>query len=457
MFWYFDCFRKELLFIRLRSLISATTLPAAYSSQPITVAICLLAFAATGTELRFYNTFLTVSLVSSLRWAISAELPAAAKGLSDFFTALRRIQCVLEIEDCNKSSDGKMLPLGEDETSYSNPNREGLKSTFNARPEELTNETKQRTPAALTTTGQVVFKHVSCHWKGDSDDDSTRRPALRDVSLTVSTSELVLVTGMVGSGKSSLLLAVLHELPLSQGELLRSGKVAYAAQKPWIFAGTVRENILFGKEMDRDRYNMAINACELETDIARFPDGDLTVIGERGVMLSGGQKSRVGLAREVYMNADVYLLDDPLSAVDAKVGRQIFEKCICGVLSQKTRILSTHQLHLHKNADRVIVMKDGSITQEGSCHELLEAGLDLDALEGSIKDNVAGEGVARQDNRDSLASTEDSVGLEIKSEDRMTGAVSSRLYWQYFRAGLNSPAILLLAVFFCFAQGIVTF
>ena len=208
--------------------------------------------------------------------------------------------------------------------------------------------------------------------------------------------------------------------------------------------------------MDRDRYNMAINSCELETDIARFPYGDLTVIGERGVMLSGGQKSRVGLAREVYMNADVYLLDDPLSAVDAKVGRKIFEKCICGVLSQKTRILSTHQLHLHKNADRVIVMKDGSLAQEGSHDDLLEAGLDLDALESSIKDNVASEVVARQDHRESLAS-EDSVGLEIKSEDRMTGSVSSRLYWEYFRAGLNSPAILLLAVFFCFAQGIVTF
>ena len=453
MFWYFDCFRKELLFTQFRSIISATTLPAAYSSQPITVAICLVAFAATGTELTFYNTFLTVSLVSSLRWAVSAELPTAAKGLSDFFTALRRIQCVLDIEDCNKSSDGKTLLLRKDKTSYSNPNREGLKSTFNTRgPEELTKETKQQTPAILTKTGQVVLKHVSCYWK----EDSASRPALRDVSLTVSTSELVLVTGMVGSGKSSLLLAVLHELPLSQGELLCSGKVSYAAQKPWIFAGTVRENILFGKEMDRDRYNMAINSCELETDIARFPYGDLTVIGERGVMLSGGQKSRVGLAREVYMNADVYLLDDPLSAVDAKVGRQIFEKCICGVLSQKTRILSTHQLHLHKNADRVIVMKDGSLAQEGSHDELLEAGLDLDALESSIKDNVASEVVARQDHRESLAS-EDSVGLEIKSEDRMTGSVSSRLYWEYFRAGSNSPAILLLAVFFCFAQGIVKF
>ena len=440
-------------FVRLRSIISATTLPTTYSCPPIAVAISLVTLAATRTELTFHNTFLTVSLVSSVQWAVSSFFSTSAKGLSDFFTALRRIQCVLEEEECKESSPGKTSLLEEEKPSCLNPNREGVSKnvTIDTRPEELTNEGKQ-TRATLTKTAQVVFNHVSCYWK----DDSTNRPALRDVSFTVSPSELVLVTGMVGSGKSSLLLAVLGELPISQGKLACSGKVAYASQKPWIFAGTVRENILFGQEMDLDRYNMAINACELETDIARFPDGDLTVIGERGVMLSGGQKSRVALAREVYINADVYLLDDPLSAVDAKVGRQIFEKCICGVLSQKTRILSSHQLHLLKNADRVIVMKDGSIAQEGSYHELLEAGLDVDVLEGSIKDKVADVVVARQDHGESFAK-EDSVGLEIKSEDRMTGSVSTSLYWEYFRAGLNSPAILMLAVLFCIVQGIITF
>lgn len=445
----FDRFRQELHFIRLRSIISAASTQFIYSCQPIAVAISLVTLLATGTELTFYNTFVALSLINSVRLTLSFELSMATTRLADFITALHRIQAFLELEECE-------LLLDENEaSSLNNANREDRKNLLDAQPEEVIKETfkeANQIPATRIKIVQVDFKHVTCYW----NDDSTSTPALRDVSLTVSTSELVLVTGAIGSGKSSLLLAVLNELLVSQGKVFCSGQIAYTSQQPWIFSGTVRENILFGQKMDRDRYNMAIHACELEADLAKFTDGDLTVIGERGVLLSGGQRSRVGLARAVYMNADVYLLDDPLSAVDAKVGRQIFEKCICGVLSQKTRILATHQLQLLKHADQVIVMKEGSIVQEGSYHELLEAGLDLDIAKGSIKDGLSGVEITRRDHGEGLLK-EEAVGLEIKSDDRMTGSVSSGLYWEQFRAALNSPSIVMLIVFFCFVQGIVTF
>ncbi|EGD79314.1 ABC transporter [Salpingoeca rosetta] len=162
------------------------------------------------------------------------------------------------------------------------------------------------------------------------------------------------------------------ELLPSKGSAGVRGRVSYASQEPWILATTVRENILFGAADDPARRAAVIRACALERDLQLLPGGEQALIGERGVTLSGGQKARVSLARAVYRQADVYLLDDPLSAVDAKVGRVLFEECICGLLAGKTRVLATHQVHHLAKADLVVVLDaNGRVAAQGVYSDLL--------------------------------------------------------------------------------------
>jgi len=151
---------------------------------------------------------------------------------------------------------------------------------------------------------------------------------------------------------------ILGELPLLEGNCKVNGKVAYASQEAWIFSGTINENILCGQEYNEQRYRQVVEAAALERDFTLLPKGDQTLVGERGISLSGGQKARVNLARCLYVDADIYLLDDPLSAVDTHVGRHLFDKAINGFLKDKTRILVTHQLQYLKEVDQILVLKD---------------------------------------------------------------------------------------------------
>lgn len=183
--------------------------------------------------------------------------------------------------------------------------------------------------------------------------------ALRNVTYSVRGGELMIIVGRVGSGKSSVLMSILGELPLASGKMNIRGKISYAAQEAWIFAGTVRENVLFGKPFDAKRYADVLRVCSLDKDIKLFPQGDETVVGERGVSLSGGQRARINLARAVYYDADIYLLDDPLSAVDTVVAKHIFNECVCGYLKDKAVILATHQTQFVKQETKVLFLQEG--------------------------------------------------------------------------------------------------
>uniref|UniRef100_A0A915PJI9 Uncharacterized protein n=1 Tax=Setaria digitata TaxID=48799 RepID=A0A915PJI9_9BILA len=199
---------------------------------------------------------------------------------------------------------------------------------------------------------------------------------LKNISLNVKKGELVAVVGKVGSGKSSLLSAILGEMDKLDGRMDIFGSVAYAPQQPWIQNLSLMDNILFGTLLDPKRYETVLDACALKPDLATLPAGDQTEIGEKGINLSGGQKHRVSLARAVYSDSDIVLLDDPLSAVDAHVGRHIFNHVISsqtGLLAKKTRILVTHGLHYLKYCDRIVVMDDGKITEMGTFQELVQA------------------------------------------------------------------------------------
>lgn len=213
----------------------------------------------------------------------------------------------------------------------------------------------------------IRVRNGSFAWTKDEE------PVLRDLDLQVPKGSLVAIVGQVGAGKSSLLSALLGDMERIDGAVNVQGSVAYVAQQAWIQNATVQENILFQKPMERDRYNRALEQCALEADLTILPGGDLTEIGEKGINLSGGQKQRVSLARAVYSDADIYLLDDPLSAVDSHVGKHIFDHVIGpkGVLKDKTRLLVTHGISYLPQVDRVVVLRDGRVEEQGTYQELL--------------------------------------------------------------------------------------
>ncbi|KAJ2402915.1 ATP-binding cassette glutathione S-conjugate transporter ycf1 [Coemansia sp. RSA 2559] len=191
---------------------------------------------------------------------------------------------------------------------------------------------------------------------------------LENVSFTAGDGELVAVVGKTGSGKSSLLLSVCGEIEMTKGSGAVFGSIALMEQTPWIMNDTVRKNILFGRDYDEDHYNRVVDACALVEDISNWRGGDQTVIGERGINLSGGQKSRLALARTVYSKADIYILDDPLSAVDAHVKRHILDNVIMdsGLLGGKVRIMSVNAESLLPYCNQVIRLDSGkaSVTKQ---------------------------------------------------------------------------------------------
>lgn len=213
----------------------------------------------------------------------------------------------------------------------------------------------------------VQFSGASFTW--DRDLEAT----VQDVNLDIMPGQLVAVVGSVGSGKSSLISAMLGEMEHVHGHITIKGTTAYVPQQSWIQNGTIKDNILFGSELNEKKYQQVLEACALLPDLEILPGGDLAEIGEKGINLSGGQKQRVSLARATYQNSDIYILDDPLSAVDAHVGKHIFNKVLGpnGLLNGKTRILVTHSIHFLPQVDEIIVIENGTVLEKGSYHDLM--------------------------------------------------------------------------------------
>ncbi|KAK6911944.1 ABC transporter type 1, transmembrane domain, partial [Dillenia turbinata] len=211
---------------------------------------------------------------------------------------------------------------------------------------------------------------------------------LRDIDLDIKHGQKIAVCGSIGAGKSSLLYAILGEIPKISGAVDVYGSIAYVSQTSWIQSGTIRDNILYGKPMNQTKYEMVIKACALDKDINSFDHGDLTEIGQRGLNMSGGQKQRIQLARAVYSDADIFLLDDPFSAVDAHTAATLFNDCVMTALEKKTVILVTHQVEFLSEVDRVLVMDGGKIIQSGNYEELLMTGTAFEQLVNAHKNAI---------------------------------------------------------------------
>uniref|UniRef100_A0A4W5QXV8 ABC-type glutathione-S-conjugate transporter n=1 Tax=Hucho hucho TaxID=62062 RepID=A0A4W5QXV8_9TELE len=306
-------------------------------------------------------------------------------------------------------------------------------------------------------------------------------PALHNINLMVPQGSLLAVVGHVGCGKSSLVSALLGEMEKLEGHISIRGSVAYVPQQAWIQNATLRDNILFGKAYNEQKYRSCLEACALTPDLEVLPGGDLTEIGEKGINLSGGQRQRVSLARAVYNEADVYLLDDPLSAVDSHVAKHIFDHVIGpeGALQGKTRILVTHGISFLPQVNNIVVLVEGRVSEMGSYQELLQQNgafaefLRNYSLEDIVEDEATGTTTCYysrviQNLLFEVRSTADFLRLcserkhaepdpekklpkvekLIQAETTETGRVKSKVFWEYVKA--VGP---LLTLFICFLYG----
>ncbi|XP_029516330.2 ATP-binding cassette sub-family C member 4-like isoform X1 [Oncorhynchus nerka] len=408
--------RKEISKIMSSSYLRGLNMASFFAASKIIVFITFTVYVILGNTISASRVFVTVSLYSAVRLTVTLFFPSAVEKLSETRISVRRIKTFLLLDEIVKSNHGFLQ------------------------------EEKQEP--------SVEIQDLICYW-----DKCQDAPSLQNLSLTVKSEQLVAVIGPVGAGKSSLLSSILGELPHDKGVLKVKGQLTYASQQPWVFPGTIRSNILFGKELHPQKYEKVLRACALKRDMELLPDGDLTLIGDRGATLSGGQKARVNLARAVYQDADIYLLDDPLSAVDAEVGRHLFEQCICGILKNKPRILVTHQLQYLQAANQILVLKEGHMVARGTYSELQRSGVDFTSLLKREEEGPQAPGAetesrsprSRTLSQNSVVSHTSSTrsvkdGTEqlpaepvqtVVEESRSEGTIGVGLYVKYLKAGAN--------------------
>ena len=297
--------------------------------------------------------FTTIIVLTSVRKMISG-FKDAIDLLSRVKVSLKRIKRFLYLPDKN-TVGYKQKPVEQSKTEVISEEFE----TYLGLARSAKNGFCPSKKCAMGTEPCIVVSQLHCHWAG------TKEKFLSDINLHLHGKQLVLLTGGTGCGKSCLLQSIIGEIPPSFGHVQVSGSTVYVLQTPWIFSGTISENILFGKDFDEERFDKVINACLLQ-DLVTRSKRDNHQVGERGVCLSSGLQAQVNLARALYADADIYLLDEPFREFDPITGRHIFEQCIQGLLADRLCVLATKQLQYTPNADTILILRtctvDGSAT-----------------------------------------------------------------------------------------------
>jgi ATP-binding cassette, subfamily C (CFTR/MRP), member 4 len=294
--------------------------------------------------------------------------------------------------------------------------------------------------------GAINFKDVTAAWINDDGESTT---GLSSIDLRIEPGSLYAIVGSVGSGKTSLLHAILGELDIDSGSLEINGALSYANQESFIFEGSIRSNILFTEKYEPKRFSEVVSVCGLAKDFEMFEHGDQTLVGEKGISLSGGQKARINLARAVYKQADIYLLDDPLSAVDSHVGKSIFKECILKFLKGKTVLLVTHQVHHLSKVQNILVVANGQIKANGSYRELEKLELPLlmaaDSPQHEKKENED-ENLNNEVKSAKKRLQSETESLDEDRESQEEGSVSLEVYKKYFKAIQSLPLVIFMLI-----------
>ncbi|XP_014206367.1 multidrug resistance-associated protein 4-like [Copidosoma floridanum] len=360
-------------------------------TERLTVFATLVLYVMVGNQLTADISFVLATYFNILQLSIIYMMPHGMIALGEASVSIRRIEEFLLLDEISPTKQIQMLKVPQSKQIHNN------EVIFTGKVKEAMNAS----PGLNGLPVEITFNRVSANWVAGQ-----LPPTLNELTLKIDAGSLCALAGNVGSGKSALLNLLLRELSVGAGTVTMkqhqltgaepvhkpgfhtdnpSLRVSYACQDAWLFAGTVRDNILFGQPFDAARYNEVTEVCALRRDFEQLAKGDQSVVGERGASLSGGQRARVNLARAVYREADLYLLDDPLSAVDPRVARHLFERCVLGYLKGKTRVLVTHQLQFLRQADSIVFLERGSVKYQGSYHNITNLNPKVMALLGKQK------------------------------------------------------------------------
>ncbi|KAH1013756.1 hypothetical protein HUJ04_002706 [Dendroctonus ponderosae] len=404
----------EIRQIRLASYIRALHVSFSKFITRTSIFLCILAYTLTGNRPNAEFVYVVQSFYNIIKTAMTNNFPQAVSDVAETLVSIKRIEMFLMFHEVKTPQ----VKYSQKKIIHSTP---------------LLN-------AASKKSSGIYLYDVSAKWNSFMQENT-----LAGINFNVGPKQLVAVVGSVGSGKTSLLHVVMKELAMTKGIRDIVGNISYASQEPWLFAGTIRQNILFGETYVRNRYDQVIRVCALERDLDILPYGDKSMIGDRGVTLSGGQRARINLARAVYKEADIYLLDDPLSAVDTHVGKKLFDECISGFLKNKCTVLVTHQLQYLKHVSRIYVMENGRIAANGNYQEIQNSDGEYAKMfkaQLEEEDEASTEGVPKPHYHCEPVEEEPT---EIK-ESRATGSIAGKVYKAYFKAagGWFSAALVLI-------------
>lgn len=425
--------KKEMQSVRGSSYILALLL-SFWAVSRVSIFLSLITYVWWGNRITARKVYIVSAFFNILNSSLVKEWPLAITSCAEAFVSVKRIQEFLLLIE----SKAKIESLG-------------YKKIFDGSLLiNRSNSVKLRNKAPP----KITMDCVTASWISKCGLKTT---GVDSVTLKIEEKNLYALVGAVGSGKSSLLQVLLKELEVDSGHLNIDGSISYASQEPWLFGASIKNNILFVEEYEESRYRQVIKVCALERDLKLLPDGDDTIVGERGTSLSGGQKARINLARCVYKNADIYLLDDPLSAVDTHVGRHLFKNCIQGFLSViilildeflklinlffifqgKSVILVTHQLQYLKKMKHVVLISDGKIEAQNSYDGLRKSlrasllSITPENLEKSNKDIDKPENI----NLKAQAILKNELKpVEEEKEFQAEGSVDLRVYKEYFKS-----------------------
>ncbi|KAJ8954554.1 hypothetical protein NQ318_000788 [Aromia moschata] len=421
--------RKEIQQIRATSIIRAIMMSCNLVLNRAAIYLCIVTYVLTGSTITASYAYTVSSFYGILRFTVTMVFPQAVTNYAETTVSIKRIKNFLLFEECDLQ---KVNILSEDKDIIkSGDNKIGILPTSH----------RKREPIG------IHLKNASVKWIKSSPENT-----LENITFSVNSDQLVAVVGPVGGGKSTLLHAILKELPPVEGSVEVEGIVSYASQEPWLFGGSIRQNIIFGQEFNLRKYDEVVRVCALQRDFALFPYGDRTLVGARGVTLSGGQRARINLARAIYKEADIYLLDDPLSAVDTRVGKQLFDECICGYLKHKCVVLVTHQLQYLRNVNTIYLLSGGKVETSGSYSELKNSDSEFTKLlEDSKEEEEEANRRLSQVNGGEENDEEKGTPTQEK-EERGSGTIAGRVYKSYLRAGGNWCKTAALVVAFIISQ-----